>query len=449
MGRSNTVQQCSARSPYFPGGAGASFAYCSQELTARDEIDALTDTIRRLVDLAPQFTAGGSVEEVAGSICDAAREAFGADAAALWVRHGESAIRMIIRRPATDALPPGVLIDFGRHPGFGDDLESGVPAFIGDIEHAQPELWSEFARGSGSRAQLRLPLATAGRAQAMVVVSWSEPAEAPSRERSALAARFADQAALALAEARRRAAQEDTARLHRRLEHGLLPVIAPHPGIGVVAFYRPGERRMALGGDFYDCVTLDDGSLAMLIGDVSGHGPDAAALGAALRIAWRALLPKCESADDLFRHLEKVLRSERQRASAFATLAQAVVDPEAQRAQITIAGHPHPILRGREAVVPELGWGPALGLPPAGEWPTVELELPRRTELVLYTDGLVEGRAGTDSSERFGQPRLLELLDRIPARLDRSRIAGLVDAISAVNGAPLPDDVAVLAATIG
>ena len=58
----------------------------------------------------------------------------------------------------------------------------------------------------------------------------------------------------------------------------------------LIGEYRPGERHLELGGDFLDVVDLGDHGLAVICGDVSGHGPDAAALGAMLRVSWEALV---------------------------------------------------------------------------------------------------------------------------------------------------------------
>ena len=89
--------------------------------------------------------------------------------------------------------------------------------------------------------------------------------------------------------------QLEVARLHAeenaRLERGLLPApLVTDPELLLTAHYRPGRQRALLGGDFYDAVQVADGTVHAVIGDVSGHGPDAAALGVCLRIAWRTLV---------------------------------------------------------------------------------------------------------------------------------------------------------------
>ncbi|MDF2826030.1 MAG: serine phosphatase RsbU, regulator of sigma subunit, partial [Mycobacterium sp.] len=81
------------------------------------------------------------------------------------------------------------------------------------------------------------------------------------------------------------------ARENARLERGLLPspLLFDDPGVDIVAAYRPSRKNARLGGDFYDFVQTPDRTVPVMIGDVAGHGPDEAALGVALRIAWRAL----------------------------------------------------------------------------------------------------------------------------------------------------------------
>src|SRR3984957_4095978 len=107
-------------------------------------------------------------------------------------------------------------------------------------------------------------------------------------------------------------ASELRARENALLERGLLPspLLLDNPGIEIVARYRPTREDALLCGDFYDVVQTPDRGVHVLIGDVAGHGPDEAALGAALRIAWRALTFAGVRAAELMRLLERVLHAE-------------------------------------------------------------------------------------------------------------------------------------------
>ena len=103
---------------------------------------------------------------------------------------------------------------------------------------------------------------------------------------------------------RRLYASEARAAENARLERGLLPQpLVRNDWFRVVPRYRPGRHQSVLGGDFYDVVECDDGAVFALIGDVAGHGPDEAALGVCLRIAWRTLVLSGADPDaDLRRH---------------------------------------------------------------------------------------------------------------------------------------------------
>ena len=107
----------------------------------------------------------------------------------------------------------------------------------------------------------------------------------------------------------------------------------------MVARYRPG-RDAVLGGDFYDVVEAADGTLYLLIGDVSGHGPDEAALGVCLRIAWRTLVLSGLVSTRLLPVLEEVLVRERRSEEIFATLCMVVIEPHRRAATLFLAGHP-------------------------------------------------------------------------------------------------------------
>ncbi|MGW7658259.1 PP2C family protein-serine/threonine phosphatase, partial [Streptomyces tendae] len=106
-----------------------------------------------------------------------------------------------------------------------------------------------------------------------------------------------------------------------RLERGLLPTpLLDGSGLRFAARYRPGRSRALLGGDFYDTVRTPDGTVHAMIGDVCGHGPDEAALGVELRIAWRALTFAGLCGDQLLGTLQQVLENERADDEIFATL---------------------------------------------------------------------------------------------------------------------------------
>jgi serine phosphatase RsbU (regulator of sigma subunit) len=237
------------------------------------------------------------------------------------------------------------------------------------------------------------------------------------------------------------------ARENALLERGLLPspLLLEKPGVDIVARYRPSREDALLCGDFYDVVQTPDRIVHVLIGDVAGHGPHEAALGAALRIAFRALTFAGVHGVELMRQLERVLYSERTATGIFATVLSLEISPDSPRVSVIRAGHPAMLLQAGGTVEwVEPPGGPALGLH-TGDWPQEEVELREGEGLLLLTDGLYEGYAG-EGTRRLGEDGLLALAR---AHADRPGPA-FVDAL--INGAQelaqprggLTDDIAVL-----
>ncbi len=241
-------------------------------------------------------------------------------------------------------------------------------------------------------------------------------------------------------------AAELRAQENARLQRGLLPSpLIETTELGLAPFYRPGSDRALLGGDFYDVVQTPSG-VHLLIGDVCGHGPDEAALGVALRIAWRALVLAGHSGAEVVRGVEQMLLAERH-DTRFATIAMVSLDPALTHADVLLCGHPAPLLiQGND--VRELS-GRALPILTLLQDRVIEpftVNLDGNWGLLLFTDGLVEGRATPGARARFGVDELVrQLQSLVSAGVSRTDIAPtLLAAAERCNGGPLTDDVAVL-----
>ncbi|MFD6949146.1 protein phosphatase [Nocardiopsis sp. TSRI0078] len=263
--------------------------------------------------------------------------------------------------------------------------------------------------------------------------------------RYSLERRRADENANQLREARLRA------RENMRLERGLLPqVLLQRSPLEHRAYYRPGRKRALVGGDFYDAVEKD-GTTHVIIGDVSGHGPDEAALGVSLRIAWRALIMGGVDEELVLPNLERILVSERAQEELYATLCMASMDTGDDRVRLRVLGHPPPMVL-RDGAVEET---PVTPQPPLGVFPVEqtdidEIVLPVGSTMLFYTDGLVDAYDGAPPArlEVAGLRRMVTgvlaqdaSLARLPERL--------VDEAESSNGGPLQDDVAMLLITHG
>jgi serine phosphatase RsbU (regulator of sigma subunit) len=232
-----------------------------------------------------------------------------------------------------------------------------------------------------------------------------------------------------------------------RLERGLLPSPLLHTkDLEVVARYRPGRAQALLGGDFYDVVETDDGTVHAVIGDVSGHGAAEAAIGVCLRVAWRSLVLAGLAPRPTVELLEQVLVAERDGDHVFTTLTHLVFPPDRRRVTVLRAGHPGLLVRtGAQVDLVVCEGGPALGLFPGLSWETEELDLPAGASLVLFTDGLFEGRTGP-GSERLGEDGLLDIARRLAALPSADFVDTMIDQAeqTAREYGGLDDDVAVI-----
>jgi serine phosphatase RsbU (regulator of sigma subunit) len=210
---------------------------------------------------------------------------------------------------------------------------------------------------------------------------------------------------------------------------------------------------MLLGGDFYDVVQSADGWVHALVGDVCGHGPDEAALGVCLRVAWRTMMLSGRPMPETLTVLSQVFEHERHRAGLFATLCTVSVAPDRTTGRLVLAGHPPPLLV-TPAGIAELS-APVhtpVGIGDMGHWPDGEIALGAAWTILMYTDGLVEGRIGK-GNERLETEGLVGLVesfraagsDRAGASRDERMLDTLVDQVRVLNGGDLTDDLAVLA----
>src|SRR5271169_7120696 len=234
-----------------------------------------------------------------------------------------------------------------------------------------------------------------------------------------------------------------------RLERGLLPSpLLADSRLTVSARCLAGGQQHLLGGDFYDVVEAADGWVHALIGDVCGRGPAEAALGVCLRVAWRTMVLAGRPADETLSTLCELLEHERQDDTMFATLCMMSVHPDRATGWVRMAGHLPPLLLTRHGVaeLPTLSAAP-LGLSEVRDWPGIQVRLDGSWSILLYTDGLIEGRIGK-GSERLGSEGLMDLIREslgAPDRPGEELLDQVIDRVRELNGGDLDDDLAVLA----
>ncbi|WP_344414129.1 SpoIIE family protein phosphatase [Amycolatopsis minnesotensis] len=210
----------------------------------------------------------------------------------------------------------------------------------------------------------------------------------------AVAEEVARRAALGLDNTRLHADQADIA---ATLQRALLTELPTVPGLALAAHYQPAQSAAEVGGDWYDAFPLDNGDIAVVIGDVTGHDIQAASRMSELRNMLRALAVDRaeESPGQILRRLDTAQARLTLADSATAVLARLHPGPDGSwELSWSVAGHPPPLLITAEGTATYLT-GPhamLLGVRPTQPRPTEHRTLPPGATLILYSDGLIESR---------------------------------------------------------
>jgi serine phosphatase RsbU (regulator of sigma subunit) len=295
----------------------------------------------------------------------------------------------------TDSLlRPGEVLAFGGGSPSFRAMQTSSPVLF---DHLDAETAGRIARRPGGReltssyaSFLATPLVARG--VVLGCVTFGRAAGSPGFGPGDIAAagELASRAAVCI----------DNARLYDRerrtafaLERGLLPGEPRVPAGMEVAYRYLPVGASVVGGDWHDIVALPGGRAALIVGDVMGHGPEAAAVMVQLRTAARILADLDLPPGEVLRRLDRMAAG--MPAAPFATCIAAVIDTSGSSCVIAKAGHPPPVLAlaGGATRVPGLPAGLPLGLGAGtGSFEATQISLPPGATLALYTDGLAEGR---------------------------------------------------------
>ncbi|MFF4397254.1 SpoIIE family protein phosphatase [Streptomyces sp. NPDC001480] len=331
----------------------------------------------------------------------------------------------------------------------GDALSTRTALFI-----SSPEEFLErypatkvLVREGRKQAWVFLPLAVSGREIGAAVISFGRPRVLDDDERTLLTALSG-----LIAQAMERAGLYDEATTRARtLQRSLLPQALPElPEVTTAARYQPAEQGADVGGDWYDVIPLSAARVALVIGDVMGHGMAEAATMGGLRTAVRTLSELELPPDEILGHLNDIVGE--LGTDAFATCLYGIYDPVTRILSYASAGQPPPAVAHPDGTVTFLSMAPD---PPLGvaapPFDTHETLLPADSLLALYSDGLVESK---DRDLATGMSHLAELLSQSVHAMQASPADGsdldalcadLTAALLPAHGA-LSDDAALLLA---
>lgn len=355
----------------------------------------------------------------------------------------EEVERVVAREGPSALCAASATLWLGGQPAFlqradGAASRSPSPAVVRALGAGRPH-WPE--RDGDGPSEGALPLIVRGRVVGGLAFALAGRPGEPGPEERALATTVADLCAQALERAR---LYEQQRHIAHTLQMNLLPPELPRiPGLEIAARYRPHGEGIEAGGDFYDLFATVGGGWGLVIGDVCGKGPEAAALTALARYTLRAESAYGNGPNQVLRRLNRAMV--RQTGGVrFLTAAYAMlnVDAGGVAARIANGGHPPPFLVRREGGVEPLGSEGTL----IGAFPEVELgeeitvHLDPGDALVLYTDGVIEAHRGSAPIGEDGLETLLLESAGLGAEAIASRIERAV--LAHVHGAR--DDIAVL-----
>ncbi|MEU2432762.1 SpoIIE family protein phosphatase [Streptomyces sp. NPDC007861] len=418
------------RPAYEPGSMSRPGAGIGQFASPADRASALY----RPVALAIALTEAVTARQVSAVVTEELLPAFGGRQLAIYILHEQHLYLAWETGFPTGFLEPfdGVGLD-ARLPGV-ETLTTGRPIFFESMEQlagAYPGIPLDASLG----ARAFLPLIASGRPVGSCILGFDQPRGFAPEERTVLTA-LAGLIAQALARAQR---YDTEAALARGLQDALLPRRLPAlENVETVARYLPGTQGMDVGGDWYD--VIETGSrIALVIGDVQGHGVSAAATMGQLRSAVRAFALAGREPDEVIKGTNRLLID--LDPGQFASCCYVRLDPATGAAQAVRAGHPQPLLRRPDGTTEtlDLPGGVVLGVDSDETYPVSELTVEPGAVLALFTDGLIE-RPGADMDK--GVERLRTTL----ARAGGTTIADAADRLirEARQVVDRPDDIALL-----
>jgi serine phosphatase RsbU (regulator of sigma subunit) len=309
------------------------------------------------------------------------------------------------------------------------------PRMARELEGAYGLLVPFLERGSTAAI---VPISTPGEVLGTLTLLSLDPGRPLGSGDLELARSVVGQAALALENARLYQQQK---RFADTMQRSLLPRFYPKiEGIELGGVYE-SSARLDVGGDVYDFLRLDDDRLAVALGDVTGHGIDAAADMAMAKFVFRSLAREHPEPGDFLAAANEVVVGE-VALSKFITMVYVTVDPGSGDVACGCAGHPRPRIVTQAGEVTALeASGLALGVDAGQAYDEQRERLPLGGALVLYTDGVIEARR---DGALYGEERLDALLSA-HALLPAAELArAVVEDCRAFTGGDLTDDCAVV-----
>jgi serine phosphatase RsbU (regulator of sigma subunit) len=406
---------------------------------ALDAERAASKQVRALYEISRSFAQSLSLEATLAAVTRTIVEVLNADAA--LIRMPDERREVLVPRALAVAEPqleePTRAILFQPRP-FGPHavqrlFRLGEPFYL--TADVAPELAPFLERGWTGAV---VPIATPAEVLASLTIVSMRPGAPITQETLDEAVRIGGQAALAIDNARLYQQQKEFA---DTMQRSLLPQTVPEfPSLELGAAYE-SSARVEVGGDVYDFMELPFGQLAVALGDVTGHGIEAAADMAMAKFVFRSLAREHQEPSDFLQAANDVIVGEIA-PGKFITLVYLLIDPASGEVAVAGGGHPAPrIIRAGGTLEPLEAQGLVLGIEPGQTYDEVHARLDVGDAVVLYTDGVLEARR---DGELYGFERLDAALARERERAPDQLARAVLDDCRAFARGELADDCAIV-----
>jgi GAF domain-containing protein/anti-sigma regulatory factor (Ser/Thr protein kinase) len=369
----------------------------TRERVAREAAELITRQLRAVQKVTDATLAYLPEEELLQELLQRVSDILAVDTVAILLLEGDR-LHARAAKGIEEEVEQGVTIPLGR--GFAGRIAAEKRAItIVDVDHA--DILNPILREKGIKSLLGVPLLVQGRVIGVLHVGSLTPRIFDGDERDLLQL-AADRAALGIEQARLYAQRRVAEAVQQRL---LPPEISDRSGLEGAARYLPAAGA-SLGGDWYDVFPLVGGRVAVAVGDVVGHGVEAAAVMAQLRTAVRAYAAEGHAPADVADRVNHLMLN--LGPLAMTTMVYLVIDPATESLELVNAGHPPALVidPSGEAHFLWPSGGVPLGATAAATYKAERFPLPTGATVLIYTDGLVERRG---ESIEVGLERLREI----------------------------------------
>jgi serine phosphatase RsbU (regulator of sigma subunit) len=408
------------------------------ERRARAAAEQVTERLRDLAALTRHLAQATEPDVVADLIVSAASRTVNADTATISAFDGAQRFTVLAAR----GLPPEWVTRWSTFtpddaPLTRDLIAGRAPVIVTTAETVDSRD-SAFLCSGGQRLWVNLPLMSSAAMVGFASFGWHEPRELTTEDLDVLTA-MASHAAIALERADLLARSRRVAEV---LQRALLPqIISRLAGWDIAARYIPAVEGTQVGGDWYDAFRLSTGGVGLALGDVAGKGIRAAAVMGAIRSALRAFAIVDPTPSVVLSELDLYFAKFKP-VGEMVTCCYAVLDPDSGRLTYASAGHPPPLVIGREGHQwLECATTPPLGVGGHVQRHQAEAAIAPGSVLLLYSDGLVERRRHVLSED------LAALADAAAALPEAAHLQTALDSLVERLSHPdrTIDDLAVLA----